>query len=1074
MPADVAARERMLDPTRSFAVRAPAGSGKTDRLTARYLTLLARVSAPEAVLAITFTRKAAAEMRDRVLNQLAAPESGTPAERARARDRELGWRLLDNPSRLAIDTFDALARRIVSQMPWIARFGAVPDVAEDAGALYMEAARRTMELAAEASPAGDAVARLLLHDDNRGDRWMELVTGMLARRDQWLHWLVAAELDLGAARREFEAALAAIREPVLRRARETFGAELFDEALALSRVAAQSLGAAPAEDAWQAIAATLLTKDGALRKTVTKRDGLAAGTPGNRRARALLDRLAASPAGLALVEVAKLPPGAYPDAQWSVLAAALSTLKRAAAELYIVFRERGEVDFTEIGLAASHALGDADHPTDLALALGCRFEHILVDEFQDTSRLQFRLLEKLTAGWSQGDGRTLFLVGDPMQSIYRFRHAEVGLFQHAEAEGLGEVKLDPVPLSVNFRSAHELVAWVNENFQTILPAQDDAATGAVSFHQAHAESEETNGAVRFHAILDDAGAARQTARVMEILRAAPPDACIGVLARKKSGLDPVARALRRAGIAFQAVDLDPLGERPVVEDLMALTFALLHPMDRISWLAVLRAPYCGVALGDLHAIATANECVWDALDGAMLTLSTDGRARLDRIRPVLERALARVGHTPLRALVEDAWRALGGPHCLARETDLQDADAFLALLDETGEGGAAWDFRALRERVARLNAAPGPASGDRLRLMTIHKAKGLEFDIVIVAGLEAVARRASGDLVQWLETEYGLVAAPVKPAGADPDPLYKWIAQRRKEQDDNETKRLLYVAVTRAKRELHLLGSVKTGANGVIKPPKDTLLGTFWHVVAREFEHLEAPAAPAEVFAQAPAGLVRVSAAWTPPPAEEAPRWERRGAAAAEDDEAREPTFEWVSETARHCGEVVHAFLERIAREGLERWDGAAVRRSRRAFANALANLGVAAGELDGAAARVERALAATLADERGRWILSPHREARGELALASAAGAVRIDRTFIDERGTRWIVDFKVSDHAGGALDEFLDNERERHRPQLERYARLLASGDARPIKLGLYFPLPGGWREWDAPRTLGAPGAG
>src|SRR5919204_533400 len=118
------------------------------------------------------------------------------------------------------------------------------------------------------------------------------------------------------------------------------------------------------------------------------------------------------------------------------LAAILELLPLAAAPLKLVFAERGETDFTEVAQGAVRALGTADSPTDLLLALDTKIRHILVDEFQDTSYSQWELLERLTGGWEQGDGRTLFLVGDPMQSIYRFREAKVALFLQAWEEGL--------------------------------------------------------------------------------------------------------------------------------------------------------------------------------------------------------------------------------------------------------------------------------------------------------------------------------------------------------------------------------------------------------------------------------------------------------------------------------------------------------------------------------------------------------------------------------------------------------------------------------------------------------------
>ena len=123
-----------------------------------------------------------------------------------------------------------------------------------------------------------------------------------------------------------------------------------------------------------------------------------------------------------LARVRKLPSPVYTEPQWRAVEAAVSVLTLAVAELQLVFREHGCVDFAELSIRASAALGQVHAPEDLALALGQRIQHLLVDEFQDTSRTQFELVEKLTAGWEPADGRTLFLVGDPMPVSYTHLH----------------------------------------------------------------------------------------------------------------------------------------------------------------------------------------------------------------------------------------------------------------------------------------------------------------------------------------------------------------------------------------------------------------------------------------------------------------------------------------------------------------------------------------------------------------------------------------------------------------------------------------------------------------------------
>jgi ATP-dependent helicase/nuclease subunit A len=1054
-PSDQSARDRALDPAASFIVHAPAGSGKTTLLTRRFITLL-DYAAPEAILAITFTRKAAAEMRDRVVRELRSTPHADLAQ---------------NPGRLAIQTFDSLALRIVSQMPWLARMGAVPAPTEDSSPLYLEAARRTMELAAEKSPIGESVSRLLLHADNGADRWMELIRSLLGRRDQWLHWLIPASLDLTEARATFETSLARVRQAALAQISAAFNT-LAQETLDLARYAAETLNRTLGDEveAWQLASECLLTKDGSPRKRLSAKEGFPPGTREASRAKSLCATLTNHPGAVeALAEFRSTPPAAYTEPQWQILSDALAVMKRATAELQLVFRERNAIDFIELNLAAARALGETTNPTDLALSLGCRFEHILVDEFQDTSRRQFHLLEQLTAGWANGDGRTLFLVGDPMQSIYAFRQAEVGLFQQARENGIGELKLEPLNLTANFRSAPELVHWTNTTFPPVFPSHDDAARGEVTFHSAVAEHEEYSGQIHLHAFIDNVIPEPPTERLIHIVRAAAPDKKIAILGRKRSVLGPIATALREAQIQFQAVELEPLGERPVVEDLMSLTRALLHPLDRIAWLALLRAPFCGLSLDDLHSLATSGiASIWQSRENPAAPLSPEGRQRLARIHPVLAESLARIARASLRTVVEDTWRALGGPHCITA-ADLEDAEAFLALLDEYSTGGVLWDFAALRDKANELTAHADPTAGDRIQLMTIHKAKGLEFDIVIVPGMEKRNSSRNDALLRWIESGDSLIAGPVKAAGGDDDPIYHWIGEQEKIREDQELRRLTYVAATRPKFELHLLANRNNGQNGLLRPQKNTLLRILESVFEPHFDALSSAEASAQAPAPPPPAFARVPASWTPPPFPPAPAWERRAATVEPEPEV---TYEWVGATARRCGEVVHAYLQRIAREGLDRWDAAAIARSHRAFLSALRNLGVPDDELPGAVARVARSLSTTLADDRGRWILSPHKESATELALSTPEGNFRIDRTFLDSNGTRWIVDFKVSDHTGGALDAFLDNERERHREQLERYARILAAIDARKTKLGLYFPLLGGWREWDAPEALGAQG--
>ncbi|MGH9577911.1 MAG: UvrD-helicase domain-containing protein, partial [Terriglobales bacterium] len=406
---------------------------------------------------------------------------------------------------------------------------------------------------------------------------------------------------------------------------------------------------------------------------------------------------------------------------WEALEAILALLKPAMVQLLALFGERGEVDFTQIAHGALAALGTPDEPTDLLLSMDVRVRHLLVDEFQDTSNSQWELLERLTAGWEADDGRTLFVVGDPMQSIYRFRDAQVGLFLHARRAGLPGVKLEPLTLSTNFRSQAKIVEWVNQIFPHVLPAAEDESSGAVPYSPSVPFHDATpDGEPRLETFADRDGEAR---RVVELVKAAKGKTAI--LVRNRNHLDAIVPALKEAGIRFRAVEIEQLGEKQVVQDLYALTRALTHLADRVAWLAILRAPWCGLTLDELSAFFEGkdNNTIWELIQEP---------PRFARMREVLAPALADRLRGTLRDRVEGVWLALGGPACVEDATDLEDAEIFLDELERLEEAGELTDFSALASSLEDLYALPDVNAGvDAVEIMTIHKAKGLEFDTVI-------------------------------------------------------------------------------------------------------------------------------------------------------------------------------------------------------------------------------------------------------------------------------------------------------------------------------------------------------
>ncbi|MFK8053530.1 MAG: UvrD-helicase domain-containing protein [Woeseiaceae bacterium] len=1128
---DAIARESALDCASSFIVQAPAGSGKTALLTQRFLRLLALVDTPESILAITFTRKAAAEMRGRIIEALRNAASGVrPAAsfeaaifedacRALKRDAAMGWRLLDMPMRLQIMTVDALNSRLVNAMPVASRLGAV-SIADDhtLTQLYDEAANALLDWLETPGKEAAQVRSFFAHIDGDAQRWRRQLSDLLRQREQWLPLVLAnatrsgEELRMRSEQRISDLVLRRIqavdRRLTTQQKNELLGLcvdarERQREAGRIAQDEAMLLPVWPSPDDehalwfWQTIASHCLTK--ATKPDFFKRLTVTHGFPTtcvDEKARMMelltelsaVDDLAELWAGLR-----ELPEPRYTDERWALIEALLSILPLAAAELQLLMNQRGGIDYPALAASAVMGLNDADtgYVSDLALRLDYQIQHVLVDEMQDTSVSQYKLLMTLTEGWIPSDGRTLFCVGDPMQSIYRFRGAEVSRFLDAWAIGIGDVPLTRLTLTTNFRSDERIVSWVNQCFAVVMGQTADALMDQVAYSPSVPRPGVTEtGRVQWHVgETGQVNPAEEVANIVANLREEYPDDSIAILCRSRAPLEPILSALQADGLAIDAVEMQRLTERPEITDLLAITRAIQHTGDRVGWLGLLRSSMVGLTFEEIDQVACRNdgpdESIETRIRSSLLEdlFSPLSSRHLDHFLSVLDEARSKGGSWSLRDQVEHVYCRLGGPALLKTEFELDNVVQFLdviAALEVHGQidGLGSLEDYLNQRRVSQIAQKPD------VTVLTIFKSKGLEFDHVVLPALQRGARNNTKPPL-FLEVSGALdndpavlfsVASPV--AQRDEDKLHQLLNERERQRGYNELDRLLYVACTRARKTLHLVGSVEFKDGVARTPPAGTLLNRLWPIAKIEFHDQDGRQENIEDSQELSPWVMPVirqlPSVWQVPVAD----WVKSSpipVGTSEELEDEAVSFRWAGDNARHVGTVVHHWLQWLcgAKDPVEKLQ--AVRNIGQRHRRLLQIEGVPENAMDEAFARTQRALEIGVASDAGQWLLAnQHEDSAAELALVAEIGystrRVVIDRVLRDEHGDLWIVDYKTSFHEGGDIEAFFSNELERYRAQLNAYASVIRSWyeaggrETGPIRKALFFPYYGELREYDA----------
>jgi ATP-dependent helicase/nuclease subunit A len=845
-------RYRSLDPGCSFHLEAPAGSGKTLLLTARFLRLLGMVEHPQQVLAMTFTNKAAGEMQERASRFLLRAGRGESSEdeleaqliedACRALKRHQKFQnLLIGGDFLRIQTFHSFCFSLVSQNPLEA--GIAPGTTlldeQDQILLLRETVDQTLVKISQRGsdhPLRRAFENRLLYLNNSWPLLAREMEGLMLRRDalgelvQVLNRQTAADTLLQGIQElvetELQALRAAFAKSQLGESWHVLVADLTGHGASLAANLPASIpGAAWDElDQWQVMAEALLTKSGEPRKQFGPKTGYYSGFAKTVQAGIIQDLNDAVVERLHRIGGLPTRDAATPDvdALWDLV-----LLVHAVMEAFHErCRAQRAMDFLELEIAALRLLDEVSS-VDLQMLLDQQIHHLLIDEFQDTSYQQWTLLQRLCSAWSQGDGRSLFVVGDPKQSIYGFRKADVRLFMEARnglpLDPFRTLPLEPIVLRTNFRSQPHLINWCNDLFEHTVMANPKRERDEVPFTPSEAAPKtrvEDAPAVPELALFcewPDAPAARRreakwlAEHIHGLLKERGADTDIGILLFTRTHLTTYLDALQNWGVPVQVTEGLKLMERPEVKYLWQLCRALVLPHDHLAWASQLHSPWLMLSYNDIAAVWREEPQPWVE----KIRLYAEKDERVAKFWDDLREARQHLGHEPLARVVESAWVTLGGARRVGEmwgSRGLGCCRRFLDLIEGAEVHEPVQTLLRLEELLDNAYEPPDPGTAaSKVCLMTVHRAKGLEFDTVYLPYLDwkPLAKEAGERPPYLLERSPGaserylLAARPDRRTG-ERDPIYDWLRGLRLDRRFGEAKRLFYVAITRAKSRLYL------------------------------------------------------------------------------------------------------------------------------------------------------------------------------------------------------------------------------------------------------------------------------
>ena len=1043
-------RDKALSISDSFIVQAPAGSGKTELITQRYLKLLSYADEPENILVMTFTNKAVDELKHRIINSLAKASLTPPKEphklttfnlacQVLRQSSENEWDLLNNPSRIKIITIDSLSSLIVSKYPSIEEL-IPPRTMVDSyeyDQIYQKAAEKTLMLIEE-EEYQTSVASVLLYLDNHVDRFYRLIVHMLSKREQWLPKLyIKGTLDISSLERTAQEIIIEHLGALKQVASKLLDAEFFsllgmnkrDDVTKITKLPGANLSDL---SEWQVIAELLLTKNGDWRKQVDTKIGFPAELKEQKSAfREVLEALnSAESFRTMLNELYKLPSEHFPESTSRNINDIAQVLKLAVAQLKLIFTEEKLQDFSEVAMQAIRALDSREVVSDIALLLDYQIKHLLIDEFQDTSYSQLNLIERLVEGWQEGDDKSIFLVGDPMQSIYRFRESQVGIFIQVMRNGIANLNINSLILTTNFRSNKSIVEINNNIFSQIFPSEDNLLKGAITFsNSTSASKKEPKDVVNFYPYSYDQDL-KESEQVVAIIKDSlqdNPNQEIAVLVKSRIHLKEIISSLQSHKINFEAIKTEPLKLNLFTRDLISLARSLLSLGDRLAWLSILRAPWCGLTLEDLLIVSNSNEMtIFHQLNSKKLIekLSEDGIQRSQHLYQAIEGAIMNEGRFSFVERFSYTLSQLSNNLKLTKEEWIIRSQ-FLSLISEC-ELNQTLNIETLQSMLKDLYA---PSQSASVKLMTIHQAKGLEFETVIIPGLGKTGKSDSLALIQVQEiSDNSILLAPIKSSNEkEESKTYLYLKHLQKQQTYFEMMRLLYVAMSRAKEKLYLLGSVTKSGNVASNSFLSLLSQYYQQSIANIKSETSLPSKE-----PTPPKMVRYK---------ELSVLSKRVINNKNQSKNIVKNIDLIYQSA--LGSIVHYYLEHSLFEP-----------PIKSIETKFFELGLPQRLIQSYSSKVCRLLVNTKRDKDFDWLFMKRESTEVESEYSNHTKTVIIDRLFIDN-GILWIIDFKTTTlNEDESINSFIERQKHSHHKQLLEYQEILEEVFRLPSRSALYCP--------------------